>query len=120
MLKSDFEIKAPVRKKIIGDQINGAILFFPRYVDGVRQLQSNSLKANKEFQGGSQATFHTIKTLGVGKNYGRKDVDCHSSCNQLKIKKVWITKPLSNNGWQSEGWTNEDDPSGTGDHESYE
>ena len=47
-----------------------------------------------------------------------QDVDCHSSCNQLKINKIWATK--SNNGWQSEGWTNEDDPTGTGDHESYE
>ena len=48
----------------------------------------------------------------------KKDVDCYSSCNQLKINKVWATK--SNNGWNNEGWTNTDDPQGTGDHESYE
>ena len=105
-LSSDFEIKAPEVKNIFGNEADGEIQFFPRCVDGVCTLDSQSLKV--ESQG--------LEDFGFTKE--GIDVNCPLSCNQLKINKIWVS--MSNNGWETEGWTNTDDPEGTGDHEPYE
>ena len=79
------------------------------------------IKVQKTVVGTNFETELETENTGLGMVGGKqmsKDVDCYSSCNQLKINEVWATK--SNNGWKNEGWTNKDDPQGTGDHESYE
>ena len=123
MFYSDFEIQVPDEGNIFGNPYAGAISFFPSSCDGhVCVLTSKIIVAKKH-----ETDVYGNRIVGVGVGMSgfkqmKKDVDCYSSCNQdcysrLKIKKVWAIK--SNNGWKSEGWTNKDDPQGTGDHESY-
>ena len=59
--------------------------------------------------------YRGIGLNSVG-NQMKKDVFCYSNCNQMKDQNNWVNK---SNGWDSVGWTNADDPNGTGDHEKY-
>ena len=51
IFNSDFEIEAPDRKTIFGNQRDSAIRFVPKCIDGVCELQSQSLKISEESQG---------------------------------------------------------------------